>query len=44
MGLGPQYLTFKRAYAKFPVKLFIDEHSTHTNEQPFVGSLKSVRY
>ena len=44
MNFGPQYLTFKIAYAKFPVKLFIDEHSTHTNEHPLVESLKSVRY
>ena len=32
MEFGPQYVTFKKSYAKFPVKLSMDD-STHNNEQ-----------
>ena len=33
MNVGFQYLTFNISYVRFPDKLSIDEHSTHTNGQ-----------
>ena len=38
-----EYLCFKISYAKFPVILSRDEHSTHNNEEFGVVLLKSIR-